>query len=307
MIEWPVNEEITLVDLRKANRVLVECGASISEINAVRRAFSAVKGGALARRALQAKTATFIISDTNSGDEANVASGPTLSPSRNSPDPLDVMTRYRLEESLPSAILRTIRTGQDATRQLATQESHPYHVLLDNRTAIKAAVQKARTLEFFTELAQDISEQPIAEGCVLLLSRVTSLWENSETNTNGVCLISGGEFSCPVRGEGRGGRNLETVLRCAIELDQDNQNLRHHTVVLSAGTDGIDGNSPVAGAIADDTTIARARSFGLEARTFLDTSDSYSFFSELEDAIITGPTGTNVRDIRVVLRSGSDT
>ena len=307
MIEWPVNEEITLVDLRQANRLLVECGASISEINAVRRAFSAVKGGALARRALQAKIVTFIISDTNPGDEANVASGPTLSPSRNSPDPLDVITSYRLEKWLPSAILRTIHAGQDATRQLPTQEQHPYHVLLDNRTAIKAAVQKARTLEFFTELAQDISEQPIAEGCVLLLSRVSSLWENSETNTNGVCLISGGEFSCPVRGEGRGGRNLETVLRCAIELDQDNQSLRHHTVVLSAGTDGIDGNSPVAGAIADDTTIARARSFGLEARTFLDTSDSYSFFSELEDAIITGPTGTNVRDIRVVLRSASNT
>jgi hydroxypyruvate reductase len=309
MIEWPVNEEITLVDLRKANRVLVECGASISEINAVRRAFSAVKGGAMARRALQARTVTFIISDTNPGDEANVASGPTLSPSRNSPDPLDVITRYRLENSLPPAILRTIHAGQDATRQLPTQESHPYHVLLDNRTAIKAAVQKARTLGFFTELAQDISEQPIAEGCVLLLSRVASLWENSETNTNGVCLISGGEFSCPVRGEGRGGRNLETVLRCAIEMDQEKQglSLSHHTVVLSAGTDGIDGNSPVAGAIADDTTIARARSFGLEARTFLDRSDSYSFLAELEDAIKTGPTGTNVRDIRVVLRSGSDT
>ncbi len=307
MIEWPVNEEITLVDLRTANRVLVECGASINEINAVRRAFSAVKGGALARRALEARTITFIISDTNPGDEANVASGPTLSPSRNSPDPLDVITHYRLENSLPPPILGTIHAGQEAIRQLPKQESHPYHVLLDNSTAIKAAEQKARTVGFFTELAQDISEQPIAEGCVLLLSRVTSLWENSETNTNGVCLISGGEFSCPVRGEGRGGRNLETVLRCAIEMDQEKQGLSHHTVVLSAGTDGIDGNSPVAGAIADDTTIARARSFGLEARTFLDRSDSYSFLAELEDAIKTGPTGTNVRDIRIVLRSGTKT
>ena len=304
MIEWPVNEEITLADLRKANRVLVECGASISEINAVRRAFSAVKGGALASRALQARTVTFIVSDTNPGDEANVASGPTLSPSSNSPDPLDVITHYRLENSLPSAILGTIDARQEAIRQLPTQESRSYHVLLDNRTAIKSAAQKARTLGFFTELAQDISEQPIDEGCVLLLSRVTSLWENSETNTNGVCLISGGEFSCPVRGEGRGGRNLETVLRCAVRLSESEEQTRHHTVVLSAGSDGIDGNSPSAGAIADEDSIHRAQLVGLDAGSFLERSDSYSFFEQLDDAITIGATGTNVRDVRIVLRSG---
>jgi hydroxypyruvate reductase len=307
MIEWPVNEEIALVDLQKANRVLVECGASISEINAVRRAFSAVKGGALARRALRAKAVTFIVSDTNPGDEANVASGPTLSPSRNSLDPLDVITHYRLEKSLPSAILRTIHAGQDATHQRPPQESHPYHVILDNRTAIKAAVQKARELGYFTELAQDISEQPIAEGCVLLLSRMSSLWKNSDSNTKGVCLISGGEFSCPVRGEGSGGRNVETVLRCAVRLSESQEQTRHHTIVLSAGSDGIDGNSPCAGAIADENSIHRAQLVGLDASSFLERSDSYSFFAELEDAIITGPTGTNVRDIRVLLRSGTNT
>jgi glycerate-2-kinase len=206
-----------------------------------------------------------------------------------------------LEKSLPLAILRSIHAGQDATRQLRPQESHPYYVLLDNRTAINAAIEKAGTLGFFTELAQDISEQPIAEGCDQLLLRVSSLWKNSETNNRGVCLISGGEFSCPVRGEGRGGRNLETVLRCAIELDQDKQSLRHHTVVLSAGTDGIDGNSPVAGAIADENSIHRGQLVGLDAGSFLERSDSYSFFEQLDDAIITGATGTNVRDVRILV------
>jgi hydroxypyruvate reductase len=303
MIEWPVNEEITLADLRKANRQLVECGASISEINAVRRAFSAVKGGALARRALRAKAVTFIVSDTNPGDEANVASGPTLSPSRNSLDPLDVITHYRLEKSLPSAILRTIHAGQDATHQRPPQESHPCHVILDNRTAIKAAVQKARELGYVTELAKDISEQPIAEGCVLLLSRMSSLWKNSDSNTKGVCLISGGEFSCPVRGEGSGGRNVETVLRCAVRLSESQKQTRHHTVVLSAGSDGIDGNSPCAGAIADENSIHRAQLVGLDASSFLERSDSYSFFEQLDDAITIGATGTNVRDVRILLRS----
>jgi glycerate-2-kinase len=101
-----------------------------------------------------------------------------------------------------------------------------------------------------------------------------------------------------VRGDGRGGRNLETVLRCAIRLD----NQTTHTVVLSAGTDGIDGNSPAAGAIADETTLQRARNLGLDAAQYLARSDSYSFFEQLNDLIVTGPTGTNVRDLRILLK-----
>jgi glycerate-2-kinase len=113
-------------------------------------------------------------------------------------------------------------------------------------------------------------------------------------------LISGGEFSCPVTGNGTGGRNLETVLRCAIEMDSNPPD--GEVVVLSCGTDGIDGNSPAAGAIADKTTIARAREVGLDAYEYLSRSDSYSFFRELGDVIVTGPTGTNVRDLRIILQ-----
>ena len=307
MIEWPINEQITLADLRKANQLLVTCGASIREINAVRSAMSAVKGGELAKRATLSNSVTFIVSDTNPGDEACVASGPTLSPSPNAPEPLEVIAHYRLEESLPSSILRAIDAGKDATPQPGPQESPPYFVLLDNRSAIEAATRKAGTLGFFTELAQDISEQPIGEGCDLLLSRLSSLGKNSETKTRGVCLISGGEFSCPVSGKGIGGRNLETVLRCAVKLAEGEEQAHHHTVVLSAGSDGIDGNSPSAGAIADESSVHRARLRGLDPRSFLARSDSYSFFEQLNDAITTGPTGTNVRDIRILLRSGSGT
>ena len=114
--------------------------------------------------------------------------------------------------------------------------------------------------------------------------------------------VSGGEFSCRVRGDGRGGRNLETALRCSINLDKQ-KNTRSHFVVLSAGTDGIDGNSPAAGAIADETTLQRARSLNLDAKQYLARSDSYTFFEQLNDLIITGPTGTNVRDLRILLKS----
>ena len=172
-------------------------------------------------------------------------------------------------------------------------------MILDNQTAIAAAVEKAQALGFASEVAPDICEQPIDEGCELLVSRVSSLVKKSEANNRGSCLISGGEFSCPVRGDGRGGRNLETALRCAIELD--NKDTVYHSVVLSAGTDGIDGNSPAAGAVADETTLGRARLRGLDAEEFLERSDSYGFFDQLDDAIKTGPTGTNVRDIRIAL------
>jgi glycerate 2-kinase len=300
MVEWPTEEHITLGDLREANRLLVECGATIGEINAVRRTFSAVKGGALARRGLQASMVTLIVSDTNQGDEASVASGPTLSPPANGSDPREVLIRYQLGVALPQSIIQAITQTNLSERQI--QKANPHYVILDNQTAIAAALEKVQALGFASEVASDICEQPIDKGCGLLISRLSSLLKKSAVNNRGFCLISGGEFSCPVRGEGRGGRNLETALRCAIELD--NKESVYHSVVLSAGTDGIDGNSPSAGAIADEETLSRARLSGLDAREFLERSDSYGFFDQLDDLIETGPTGTNVRDLRIVLTAG---
>lgn len=246
MLEWPISPEISLNDLRRVNEELIGSGARISEINEVRRTYSAVKGGKLAQRATQARIVTLIVSDTNLDDEANVASGPTL-------------------------------------------PSSPYRVLLGNWTALDAAHKKALELGLKPTIAHDICEQPIQEGCDLLLARLAQ--EDSD------CLISGGEFSCPVRGDGIGGRNLETVLRCAISLEG------RDVVVFSAGTDGIDGNSRAAGAIADPTTITRARSLHLDPAESLARSDSFTFFSELGDLILTGPTGTNVRDLRILLKT----
>lgn len=278
MIEWPISEQISLADLRRANELLIGCGASINEINAVRRAFSAVKGGGLAQRAPHARLVTLIVSDTNPGDEASVASGPTLPPT-DSTDPVDVIKHYHLD--LPASILKSLKSADPFV-------PGPYQVLLDNSTALAAAHHKAAELGFTSTIAHDICEQPIQDGCDLLLARL------SEQATD--CLISGGEFSCPVRGDGRGGRNLETVLRCAIGLEHQ------PGVILSAGTDGIDGNSPAAGAIADETTISHARSLGLDPAEFLARSDSYSFFEKLKSLIVTGPTGTNVRDVRILIK-----
>ncbi|MDX6402690.1 MAG: glycerate 2-kinase [Blastocatellia bacterium] len=298
MLEWPANDRITLDDLRSANEALINCGASIGEINAVRRAFSAVKGGRLAMRAPACDQLTLIVSDVPQGEEQNVASGPTLTPPLDAPNAIEVIERYGLRAKLPESILRSVKGPGSAEDESTVLRAH--FVLLDNHSALEAAAEAARRRGFATELAEDISDQPIKEGCPQLIERLNTL--SNQTNsgpsndTNVACLISGGEFACPVKGDGLGGRNLETALRLAMD-----EPLSQHFVALCAGTDGIDGNSPAAGAIVDSTTRARAQAIGLDPAAFLDRSDAYSFFVALGDAIATGATGTNVRDVRILL------
>jgi hydroxypyruvate reductase len=207
------------------------------------------------------------------------------------------MDRYGLRVSLPASVVASI---EEAEKDDPVKAVNRYQVLLDNQNAIEAAATAAGQLEFAVEVAHDINEQQIEEGVSILISRLISLKEKSPHNR--VCLISGGEFSCAVRGTGVGGRNLETVLRCALELDRNEHRLSfNHFVALSAGTDGIDGNSNAAGAIADQDSFARAVALGLDAEGCLQNSDAFNFFSSLGDAIITGPTGTNVRDLRILM------
>jgi glycerate 2-kinase len=299
MLEAPISKEITLEDLRSANQALVSCGASISEINAVRRAFSAVKGGRLATRAPNSLQVTLIVSDVPRGEEHNVASGPTLTPKAGAPSATEVVASYGLRNLLPSSIMRAIERPE--TSEPPPPIGQPYFVLLDNDTALEAAATAARGRELTAEIARDISDEPIELGVEKLLTRLGEL-KSSKAGTD-VCLVSGGEFACPVRGEGLGGRNLETALRLAIAAEEHRDRIGEF-VALCAGTDGIDGNSPAAGAIVDSTTIERARRIGLDPADFFNRSDSYSFFVALGDALTTGATGTNVRDLRILLSAG---
>ena len=185
MIEWPVSDDISLADLREANKALIACGARISEVNSVRRAFSAVKGGELARRAPRAQIFSLIVSDTNPGDEASVASGPTLPPPLDAPDAKDVVEQYHLESVLPSSIMSTVRKAPKITNTTNT----PYEVLLDNSSAIEAAKKKALELGFDCITRPDICEQPIEEGCDLLVSTLPA-----QPLEKPLCVISGGSF-----------------------------------------------------------------------------------------------------------------
>lgn len=296
MLEAPVSPDILLEDLRSANQTLVASGASISEVNAARRAFSAIKGGKLAARAPNCQQLTLIVSDVPKGRARDVASGPTLAPPVDAATAVEVIDRYNLRDQVPQSILQAI--DDSAMAGTAPPTDHPYFVLLDNDTALEAAATAARERGSSVEIARDISDEPIETGVEKLLKRLGEL-RSSKDGTE-VCLISGGEFACPARGDGLGGRNLETALRLAIAADENSEQVGEF-VALCAGTDGIDGNSPAAGAIVDSTTIERARRIGLDANDFLKRSDSYSFFVALGDAVTTGPTGTNVRDLRILL------
>lgn len=348
MVEWPRDPRVTLEDLRAANRVLVSCGAAIEEVNAVRRALSAVKGGGLSRLAPRAAQVTLIVSDVAAGRDYDVASGPTLAPPGDAQAAREVVARHGLDSKLPASVLKAleafaeadgrtarpassndtprVESSNDSPRAApagATAEAAPqaparsHYVLLDNARACRAAAESARARGYAVETARDICDQPVAEGAAALVSRLAEL--RGRAFGRGVCLISGGEFACPVRGAGRGGRSTETALRCAFELERMGEGVfefegmgdvvaagpRPRAVALCAGTDGVDGNSPSAGALADHTTLSRARARGLDAAKSLDESDSYTLFERLGDALVTGPTGTNVRDVRILLATGS--
>ena len=295
MTELPRNEEISLADLQEFNRVLVTSGASIAEINAVRRTISRVKGGGLALAAPNTKQISLVISDTLQGDISSVASGPSLLPAKDIPDANAVVEKYRLKEKLPSSTVGVLGNWQPPT---AKNLDNRVYVLLDNEQMIRQAAQIAQESGFIVEIDKDAEDEFIVEGCEKLLSRFIE-FRRSVKQHRPVCLLSGGEFGCKVTGNGIGGRNSETVLRLSLLARNEKSLLQY--AILSAGTDGIDGNSPAAGVATDDTVFRRAKQYGLDPIFRLETSDCFSFFHKLNDTIITGPTGTNVRDIRILM------
>ena len=302
MMELPCDKRISLQDLQTTNQILVNCGATIAEINALRRRLSLIKGGGLSLVANQANKFTLVVSDTNEGDVFNVASGPTIAPENDfSSDELkQIVEKYKLFEAFPpivAEVLKNALNNPDMSQEKI--ENHDFGVLLSNKDAVQAAAKSAREKGFAVETIENLVETPIEEGCREHLRRLIALREKVSTE-RGVALISGGEFVCPVRGKGIGGRNSEAALRSVLEIKKSgHENFRF--AVLQAGTDGIDGNSPAAGAVADETTLNKARELNLDADDFLARSDAYSFFAALNDAIITGATGTNVRDVRIFL------
>ncbi|MEP7336314.1 MAG: DUF4147 domain-containing protein [Acidobacteriota bacterium] len=303
MFEQPIDPNLTLKDLQAINQTLVNCGAVINEMNIVRRHLSAVKGGKLAAAAPRSRQISLYVSDVNSDDLTTVASGPTLPDGSTKEDFERIIARYGLSGTVPGAVATGSfgMSNTESTRSLSLpvlhQQHSSHHLLLDNRRAMLEAKRIAeRDFGLIVEIADDLVEGDVETMMQIHIERIAAL--QNRHRGKAVCLLSGGEVICPVRGDGQGGRNQEFVLRAAIHLQQRGL---ENIVVLSAGTDGIDGHSTAAGAIADTHTIQRADGKGICAESHLINSDSFNFFNALGDAIITGPTGNNVRDLRILL------
>ena len=300
LFEFPIDATITLDDLQEINRVLVGCGAVISEMNVVRRFMSAVKGGRLAAAAPRSRQISLYVSDVNSHDLSTVSSGLTLPGEATRADFDRVIERYGLLDKFPARVSALIAGGglPDLPRANAVDARRGSHrLLLDNGKALVEAKRIAESdFGLAVEIAEDLVEGDVETTMLTHVERVVALRHGHPGEA--VCLMSGGEVVCPVRGEGQGGRNQEFALRAAIHLYQRGLS---DVVALSAGTDGIDGNSPAAGAIADSDTLRRAEEKGVSAEGSLQNSDSFNFFNALGDAIITGPTGNNARDVRILI------
>jgi glycerate 2-kinase len=296
MVEQPLHSGVTLEDFQKLHFALVTCGAPIEEINVIRKHLSATKGGRLAAAAPHAMKITFAISDVPEGQESALASGPTLPDPSTAQDAEQVVRAYDLLPKLPPSICALLerRALNETPKPGEPAFARSHFELLLRTHDLTHACHHACEGEGFVCLADNSSDNwPIEKAADYLLEQLEALKKDNPGRR--VALMAGGEVSSPVTGEGIGGRNLAFVLACVPKI------AGKKITVLSGGTDGIDGNSPAAGAVADGETLQRARAAGLEPREFLRRSDSYNFFKLLDDVIITGPTGNNLRDLRILL------
>ncbi|MGH9783800.1 MAG: glycerate kinase type-2 family protein [Terriglobia bacterium] len=299
LLDKPLHSSVSLDDLRRFHQVLVTSGAAIEEINALRKHLSAVKGGRLAEQAAPATQVTLYVSDVPERLPSAVASGPTMPDETTVEDCIRVITKYALLEKLRGPVRDLLESGTIAETPKADHRCFAksrYHCLLSNADAVATLERSARSNGLRTQVETGCDGWEFRRAADHLLGRLEKL--RREHPGRPAALVSGGELGCPVTGDGpsigMGGRNQAFALYCATRIAGKS------VVVLSGGTDGIDGNSPAAGALADGSTAGRAAALGLEAQDFLRRSDSYHFFEKLGDTIQTGPTGTNVRDVRLL-------
>jgi glycerate 2-kinase len=297
LVELPLDPKVTLADVQELHRVLVMCGGSIEEINAVRKHLSAVKGGRLAAAATHALKLTYGVSDVPAGRESALASGPTLPDPTTIADARDVVARYSLLGKLPARIRAKFAAGGalDETPKAGDGvfRRSRFALLLGMDDLFHPAHRNSEAAGCVTVCDNSTDDWPVARAAEYLLAQLEQ--QRRANPGRRVAVIADGELSSPVTGDGTGGRNSAFVLECVQRI------AGKQIAVLSAGTDGVDGSSPAAGAVADGETFACALAAGLDPAEFARRSDSYSFFNALGDAIVTGPTGNNLRDLRILI------
>ena len=300
LFELPL-DGISLEDIQKTTLLLLNSGARIDEVNAIRKHISQVKGGRLVR-ICKAEIISLILSDVVNDTLDAIASGPTSPDSSTFPDCKIILIKYDLFHKIPMSIRAHIQNGVDGTVEETPKSTDKifdkvHNIIIgNNHIALKASYQKATELGYNTSILSSFIKGEAREIASLFSAIAKEILRYGAPVKKPACIIAGGETTVKVHGNGMGGRNQELVLSAAMEIDG-----LENTVILSAGTDGTDGNTDAAGAIADGSTVMRAKRIKINPETYLDNNNSYSFFEGLNDLVVTGTTRTNVMDIMLLL------
>jgi len=296
LVELPLDSRMPLEDVQALYKTLVTCGATIEEINTVRKHVSAIKGGRLAAAAWRATKISLAVTDVPTGKESALASGPTLPDPSTVADVERIIVAYSLREKLPERLRQMLVEKKlletPKPQDPAFANAH-FLLLLGMDDLFHPAHKAAEAAGFITHCDNATDECPVEKAAEYLLEQLHEFRRLIPGKR--VALIADGEVISPVTGDGIGGRNSAFVLACVERI------AGRGIAVLSAGTDGIDGNSPAAGAVADGVTLVRAQEIGIDPTDAFHRSDAFSFFAKLGDAIVTGQTGSNLRDLRVLL------
>jgi hydroxypyruvate reductase len=289
---------VTLEEKQEVTRLLLACGADIHEINTVRKHLSAIKGGQLARLAWPAKVEALLVSDVIGDSPDVIGSGPAAPDPSTFAEAAAVLDRYGIRDKVPAAVRTRIEQGVAGAIDETPKPGEKLFarvrntVIGGNGLALDAAARQARQLGFRTLVLSSAIAGETREIARMHAAIAREVAERGRPVKPPACIITGGETTVTLRGDGLGGRNQEFVLAAALDIaGLDN------VVVFSAGTDGTDGPTDAAGAIADGDTLGRKP----DARRYLDANDSYHYFEALGDLVITGPTNTNVADVRILL------
>jgi glycerate 2-kinase len=287
---------LTLEQKQNVNRALLKSGATISELNCVRRHLSAIKGGRLAAACYPARVLTLMISDVPGDRPIDIASGPTVGDPTTSADALSIVQRYGID--LPPPVLDILASGRgESVKPDDPRLAHTAaRIIATPQLALEAAAAVAREAGIPAYILGDAIEGEARDVGKVLAGVALQVAERDQPVAAPCVVLSGGETTVTVRGSGRGGRNVEFLLSLAIALDG-------HTRIyaLAGDTDGVDGQEEIAGACLGPDSLARARALGLKPENSLQDNDAHSFFSALGDSVITGPTLTNVNDFRAIL------
>ncbi len=301
LLPYPA-EGLSLQDKQKVTTALLEVGANIHEINALRKHLSLIKGGRLARFAFPSTLISLILSDVIGDDLDSIASGPTVPDQSTFVECLHILDKYHIRDRVPLAVVGIMEKGARGEIEENPKPGDPVFertqniIIGSNIQAVQAAEKKAVDLGYNTIILSTFIEGETKHVAKVHAAVAKEILSSGNPIDRPACVVSGGETTVTIRGKGLGGRNLEFALAAAIDI----AGLKD-VVVLSAGTDGTDGPTDAAGSIADGTTIERSEKRGMDAEAFLRENDSYHFFQSLGDLVITGPTHTNVMDLRLVL------